>query len=167
MLNQPPKKMFVPSILKPYFDLCFRKLEMIAELSPLRDRQVLLLPEEAKKIKNHRLKEKTEFSVGLCLLVVHKCWFFVCFSKTPIYPPHLKFLFILFIMTSLNFFSSELSWDVVNGVLGLRLGLCLRRVHRRGPGGGLNRKSKQRLSLGLTTVRFIILYRYGVLQYTE
>ena len=43
---------------------------------------------------------------------------------------------------SRNFFSNAFSCCVVNGVLGLRLGLCFLRVQRRGPGGGLNRRSE-------------------------
>lgn len=42
---------------------------------------------------------------------------------------------------SRNFFSSAFSCCVVKGVLGLRLGLCFLKVQRRGPGGGLNRRS--------------------------
>ena len=42
---------------------------------------------------------------------------------------------------SLNFFSKEFSCWVVKGVLGFLFGLCFRRVHRRGPGGGLKRRS--------------------------
>lgn len=37
---------------------------------------------------------------------------------------------------SRNFFSSDNSCCVVNGVLGLRFGLCFRRVHLTGPGPG-------------------------------
>ena len=43
---------------------------------------------------------------------------------------------------SRNFFSNAFSCCVVNGVLGLRLGLCFLSVQRRGPGGGLNRRSE-------------------------
>ena len=45
---------------------------------------------------------------------------------------------------SRNFFSSALSCWVVKGVLGFRLGLCFLRVHRSGPGGGLNLRSENR-----------------------
>ena len=41
------------------------------------------------------------------------------------------------------FFSRALSWAVVKGVRGLRLGLCLRRVHLSGPLGGRRDMSKK------------------------
>ena len=48
---------------------------------------------------------------------------------------------------SRNFFSSEFSCWVVKGVRGLRVGLCFRRVHFSGPGGGLNRRSTTKIVL--------------------
>jgi hypothetical protein len=45
---------------------------------------------------------------------------------------------------SRNFFSSEFSCCVVKGVLGLRLGLCFRRVHLSGPVGALKPRPERK-----------------------
>ena len=55
---------------------------------------------------------------------------------------------------SRNFFSRLFSCCVVNGVLGFLFGLCFLNVQRRGPGGGLNRRSGKVRKLAGTKYKY-------------